>query len=379
MRILFVSGFWPSFSGNSGVSLSAREHAQMLIDVGCEVFILGSESGILDEKLFASGKFHISAKGSGALYSPAKVDKASLNSVILKVKPDLVIVEALQTAIGDASILVAAQHGFPVLLISHGVSVHPFTKHPIDFLRSLAWLPYRWFKLPKLVSQLSGMACLSLNSYSKRFFDRDLAIKFGVPVYHLNNFPINLAKTTDKVAVRVFDLLLVGYFSRVKNQLEAINILSKLPCSRSLVLIGEKSGVYYKKCVDLVRRRNLQDRVTFLSDSECSIASMIGLSKLLLLTSITEVQPIVLLEAMASGTPFVASNVGCVPDLRGGYCSNIPDALVEMIQEIDNKFELWTQYSVEGIDHYKKFHTREVAVRGLSLIIGDVLQIGSLR
>ena len=373
MRVLFVSGFWPSYSGNSGVSLSALEHAQMLIDEGYDVFVLGSDSRIIEEKLNVCGKFHINAKGSGALYSPSKVDVDSLNSLIQKVKPELVIVEALQTAIGDAAILAAAQHNFPVLLISHGVSIHPFTKSSIDFLRSLAWLPYRWLILPKLISQLSGMACLSLTSSSSRFFDRNLAFKFKIPVYQLNNFPINLDKNSAKDTVRVFDLLLVGYFSRVKNQIEAINILNKLPISKSLVLIGEKSGSYYKKCVKLVNRLKLQNRVTFLSDKECSIASMIARSKLLLLTSITEVQPIVLLEAMASGTPFVASNVGCVTDMKGGFCSTMSGALISKILELDDKPELWTQYSIEGIKYYKKFHTREVAARDLSRIIGDFL------
>ena len=374
MRILFVSGFWPSYSGNSGVSLSAREHAQILINEGFNVFILGSDPGILEEQLAVAGKFHVTAKGSGAIYSPVKVDKVSLNFLIQKVQPDLVIVEALQTAIGDASVLIAAELGFPVVLISHGVSVHPFASNPIDLLRSLGWLHYRWLKLPKLISKLSGISCLSLTSKSSRFFDRDIALKFGIPTYQLNNFPINMAVTTDKVIDREFDLLLIGYFSRVKNQIEAINILRKLASNRSLVLIGKKSGIYYKRCVRLVNRLNLQHRVTFLSDTECSIASMIIRSKLLLLTSITEVQPIVLIEAMASGTPFIASNVGCVSDMRGGFCSSSTDALISKIQELSDKSELWAQYSIEGIEHYKKFHTRSVVARALKQIISDILK-----
>jgi len=372
MRVLFVSSFWPSYSGNSGLSLSALEHAQMLIDEGHDLCILGSDSRILEEKLIVRDKFHISAEGSGALYSRAKVDGASLNSIIQKVKPELLVVEALQTAIGDAAILVAAQYNLPVLLISHGVSVHPFTKSPIDFLRYLAWLPYRWFKLPKLISQLSGMTCLSLTSCSSRFFDRDLAIKSGIPVYQLNNFPINIVNTTEKDMVRMFDLLLVGYFSRVKNQIKAIYMLKKLPRSKSLVLIGEKSGNYYEQCVRLVNKLKLQNRVTFLSDDECSIASMIARSKLLLLTSITEVQPIVLLEAMASGTPFVASSVGCVPDMKGGYCSTKSEELISKIMELDDNFEFWSQCSLEGIDYYKNFHTREIAARELKRIIHKI-------
>jgi glycosyltransferase involved in cell wall biosynthesis len=48
---------------------------------------------------------------------------------------------------------------------------------------------------------------------------------------------------------------------------------------------------------------------------EAQVRSVLGRSRLLVLPSYSEAYPIVLLEALACGTPFVATNVGGVPDI----------------------------------------------------------------
>lgn len=358
MNVLVVSGLWPSYSGNSGVSLSAIYHVKVLIKEGHNVSILGSDVKILNENLNNCNKYYIHAKGSGSLYSPVKINKLKLNALLRHLMPDLIIVESLQTAITDSSILEASKINVPLLLISHGVSVHEFTSGLIDKFRAWAWIYYKLYKLPKLISKLNGMTTLSLNSKSKRFYDRDLAIKMNIPIFQLNNYAINSIQEKREFDEREFDLVHVGYFSRIKNQIGALEILRKLPNNISLIFVGNKSGFYYQKCIRIVNKFNLQNRTLFLADSECSIASIISNCKVLILTSITEAQPIVLLEAISSGTPFVASDVGCISDLKGGLVSSHLGSFVKHIQKLSSEVKYWNKYSDEGFDYYEKYHNK---------------------
>ena len=52
---------------------------------------------------------------------------------------------------------------------------------------------------------------------------------------------------------------------------------------------------------------------------------------LFLSSSHTETQPIVLLDAMGAGLPFISSNVGCVDAFKGGLISNNVDHMAEQI------------------------------------------------
>ena len=65
---------------------------------------------------------------------------------------------------------------------------------------------------------------------------------------------------------------------------------------------------YADECVTLAGRLGLADRVTFTGETDP--APWYAAMDLLALTSVTEAQPLVALEAMAAGVPVVASDVG---------------------------------------------------------------------
>lgn len=368
MRICIVSRSWPS-NERSGVSLVAAEHAQHLSNAGHEVFIVGAYKEVLSERSPAVACFHMPASGSGALYSPACVDRLSFSDIFRNCCPDVVLIEAWQTALTDAAIDVAAELGLPVVMLSHGVSVHPYTWRPIDVLRSLGWSWYKKCVLPRRLKKLSVLAVLDEKSDSPRFYDRMLAQRLHISVEGYTNTPVNWHRGGSSPEERLPRILVVGYFSPVKNQLAAIRVLAQLQSDLKMCFVGKRSGSYYAKCVALVHKLGLNDRAVFLQDDECDLADQMASSLAVLSTSKTEVLPLTLLEAMASGTPFVATPVGAVPSLAGGLMAADEKSLAVSISTLVLQPQIWQSCARAGIEAYEKSYTKECVGLALERIL----------
>jgi glycosyltransferase involved in cell wall biosynthesis len=285
------------------------------------------------------------------------------------IKPDLVLIEAWQTAITDFSIDIAAKLGIPIAMISHGISIHPYTNELKYKLRALFWLYYIFFQFPKRLKKISALGVLDNKSNSTRFYDRVFALKLGLPVSLIPNMPINFSTSYLKRESRSAQIIVLGYFSPIKQQLAAINIFAKLPSYFTLKFIGEKKGFYYKKCLKKIKKFGLSDRVIFNNDQESIISYEISKSFLMLSTSITEAVPIHILEAMASGTPFVSSSVGAIANLRGGIIADDESAQINAILNLYSNASLWNEKSDEGLTQYKKEFTRNHVVKALKKFI----------
>jgi len=357
MKIVLISRSWPS-NERSGVTLAAREHVQLLSEAGHQVFIVGAYKEVLNEEVPASGRFHVPASGSGALYAPARLDSRLLADILHECSPDVVLVEAWQTALTEGAIDVASQLGVPVVMLSHGISVHPYTQRLPDLLRAIGWFWYRACILPRRLKKLSILAVLDVISDSPRFYDRVLAQRFNIPVQSYTNAPANWRRGSLLPDGRKRQVLVIGYFSSVKNQITAVQVLSRLPGGISMCFVGKRAGSYYAECVALVNKLGLGDRVRFLEDGECDLSEEIASSLVVLSTSRTEVLPLTLLEAMASGTPFVATPVGSVPSLPGGLLACDEDSLAESVSKLVSQPELWQSCARDGISGYESHHTR---------------------
>lgn len=355
----------------------AAEHVRLLAEAGHDVAILGAHTEILAEGLPVVARMHVPATGSGALYSPSRVDRHCLADALRDCAPDLVLVEAWQTALTEAAIDVAADMGIPVVMLSHGISVHPYTWQLPDVLRGMGWLWYRWVTLPRRMRRLHALAVLDQASTSPRFFDRNLAQKLGVPVMSITNSPIHWRRGSAAPSDRKCQILVVGYFSPVKNQLAALQVLEKLPADVAMCFIGRRAGRYYDQCVELTKSRGLSARVRYLEDDECDLAGEIAESLIVLSTSKTEVLPLTLLEAMASGTPFVATAVGAVPSLAAGLIADGCKAQCAAIMRLANDTELWERKSQEGRLEFERRYTSEAVRDGLLKIVEFVREARS--
>lgn len=125
-------------------------------------------------------------------------------------------------------------------------------------------------------------------------------------------------------------------------------VIDSYPDSR-LIIIGE--GNDEKNLKNLVKSLALQDHVNFLGQiSQVCVKEWLQKSKLFVLPSVEEGQGVVLIEALACGTPCIASNVGGIPDVINDDVGTLvppenPKALSEAILFYLNNEDVWLEKS----------------------------------
>jgi glycosyltransferase involved in cell wall biosynthesis len=105
----------------------------------------------------------------------------------------------------------------------------------------------------------------------------------------------------------------------VKTLIKAFKLMVQEMPDLTLLIVGpqDEETQYYQECVILIRLLGLEEKVVF--TGHVDVAEYYPTIDLLLLTSISEAQPLVVLEAAACGIPTVATDVGsCRELLEGG-------------------------------------------------------------
>ncbi len=107
-------------------------------------------------------------------------------------------------------------------------------------------------------------------------------------------------------------LINVGRMDRLKNQSVLLRVLKKLPVQTKLLLVGD--GENYQKLKDKTKIWGLEDRVFFFGKRR-DVNKLLRISDIFVFPSLSEGLPLAIIEAMASGLPIVASDVGGIPEL----------------------------------------------------------------
>jgi glycosyltransferase involved in cell wall biosynthesis len=124
----------------------------------------------------------------------------------------------------------------------------------------------------------------------------------------------------------------VGFVGRVdavkdiKTFIQVVALIRRaLPDVRALA-VGptDDQPAYFQECRDLVRMLGLEETLTFTGPAD--VIPHYREMDLLLLTSIKEAMPLAVMEAMASGLPVVATDVGACRELLLGEGDGIGEA-----------------------------------------------------
>ncbi len=111
----------------------------------------------------------------------------------------------------------------------------------------------------------------------------------------------------------------------IKTYIRVAQILQeKVPDLQALILgPTDEDEDYHSECVEMVEHYNLQDVVKF--TGKVKIDEYLGKIDVLVLTSISEAQPLVILEAGAIGIPSVATDVGSCREMIYGHHHEYPE------------------------------------------------------
>jgi len=162
---------------------------------------------------------------------------------------------------------------------------------------------------PQRMSDLLLAQKMELNNYSiipngvTPDFDSDTSLDFRAQ-FHISHRNI---------------LLCVGNFHYAKGQRELIDWFCDLDLPDTvLVLIGSRFNAFAESLIKRAGHRFNHDIFIFEQLDKESLKAAYYAAKLFLSATYTETQPLVLLDAMAAGLPFLCREVGAVPALEGG-------------------------------------------------------------
>ena len=121
---------------------------------------------------------------------------------------------------------------------------------------------------------------------------------------------INLTlSSADKIIIQI------AAFREQKDQETLIKAMSSLPPTFKLVLVGE--GVQKEKCVNVATELGIQDRVFFLG-VRMDVPQLLKTADIVVLSSKYEGMSLSSIEGMASGKPFIASDVPGLSEIVKG-------------------------------------------------------------
>lgn len=288
----------------------------------------------------------------------------------------------------------------PFLLSEHGI----YTKERRIDLHQAEWLDSKsdavrsegpaelrelWIRYFESLGRLTYRAANPIVALSEASRARQIADGAPASRTRVISNGIDVAKLEPALWARPAEVpIVIGLLGRVvrikdvKTFIRAVGVVAaSLPCVRAQVIGGaEEDPEYARECEALVRALRLGDRVTFVGHRvPAEVFPSLGV---LMLTSISEGQPLALLEAFAAGVPCIATDVGACRELiegrdaadralgSAGRVVPFADeaALAGAAIELLTSPELWCACQAAGLQRVRRYYDERFmldAYRGL--------------
>ncbi len=264
---------------------------------------------------------------AGLAYSlPVNVDRvvtAAIGAGVTGLAPDADIYHAV--SVGEASHLAATaarDRGVPFVLSEHGLAWHEAQ------IGIVGCKPFRIRPRPgqdvfgRLRGQLEEAYASADAITTVCMSNARRQVAWGAGRGNVHVIPNAVApRPQDRRSGRTLTVGLVGRVVAVKDIatfLRACRLVSDVRDDIRFEVVGplDHDPVYAEKCMALAQRLRLGDRLSFVGPQGRD--SWPARLDIVVLTSISEGQPLVLLEAMAAGIPVVTTDVGGCRALVGG-------------------------------------------------------------
>lgn len=372
MRILLTSPTYPPF--NTGLGNAVAQQAACLVRAGHEVVVAtgGAQRGSMEVDSVRIETFGLT--GADCWLQPIRGEAATYTDFLLHNDWDVVLLNAWQNWATDLALRHLEEIPGCKLVYSHCISTNVFYPHqPLrSFLRYLAWRPY-WWRLPGIMKRLDGVLFLAGGGSDSRFDDLRLARQYAVPLQIVPN-------SLSPAATVVLDSPLLPLTAR--DRLMAVGsyqwqkgfdfVLRAYAASQarhrfSLHLYGQEYSAYSATLRSLARRLGLrEDSVVFHEGvSEEALIAAYCQAQLVLSGSHTECQPLVLLDANAAGTPFVARTTGCIATMPGGVAIRTWEEMAHQLDALTDGGPPWQSLSDAGRQAAKDIHHPDHTARRL--------------
>jgi len=225
---------------------------------------------------------------------------------------------------GVLGALAKLKHNKPYYLTEHGIYAREREEDILksDWVKSefkKIWIDYFYF-LSKISYQYADKI-ISLFRYNNELqislgakSDRTMVISNGIDVDLLSN--IEKEETKDFILGSVLRIVPI---KDIKMMIKAFKVAKNEIPNLKLYLIGpyEEDLDYYEECVELVKDLKLSEEIIF--TGRVDIRDYLGKIDIFLLSSISEGQPLSILEAMSAKIPIITTDVGDCRDILTLY------------------------------------------------------------
>lgn len=317
-------------------------------------------------------------------------------SILLQEYPEADLYHSVST--GYAGIIgayAALTSKKPYLITEHGI----YTREREEEIIKSTWvqgeLKDMWIDF---FYSLSDAAYFSANQVISLFEkNRDIQIEIGCPkektlVIH-NGVDITRFKdiafsvnNREEENVNIGAIVRVVPIKDIKTMLDAFWVVNKNMDNVNFYIMGpvEEDQEYYEECLKHKEYLKL-DNLTFTGGVD--VKEYLKDMDLLVLTSISEGQPLAILEGMASRIPFVATNVGDCKGLITGEDDDLGPAgkvanvmnyidIAEKIMELCNDKTLRKKYGETGYKRVKEFYSLDKFIEAYRNIYKYLLMRG---
>jgi len=357
----------------SGIATVVSELALGLANLGHQVTIVTGKLMARDKAVYpyvTIKEFDIQG-GFGRYY---KGEKKAYVNYVLSSDADVMINECVQTWNSDLlfphltkikAVRILHSHGFPLF---QSKSRNPWANLKAKFYyRSLIQHLKNYDKvlvLSYLVSEIPYFQKYHFNNYE--------ILPNGVPHQIIVPEPKKLPKNPF--------LLSISNFFPMKNQELILKAFYLSSNKATLIFIGSSQlHGYLHKLKSLKQSLDAKygEREVFFYDtlSREETLNYLTRASVFLHSSKLEVFPVVILEAMATGTPWICTNVGNVKELVGGIIIDHEQTMAVVIDTLLTDQTYYSRLSVEGLNAIKSHYTWPKITKSLESIITEIHNI----
>ena len=170
----------------------------------------------------------------------------------------------------------------------------------------------------------------------------------------------------------------------IKTMIYSFNLVRLKRADAKLYLIGptDEDETYYRECTELIENLGCEN-IEFVG--RVDVAKWLGKLDLLILTSISEGQPFVLLEAMAAHRPVLSTNVGSCSEIINGFpdefgkCGRVvpvmnPSAIAQGILEIGKSRQQMREMAENGYHRVNRYYRDDDFLKNYRSLYEEVRQ-----
>lgn len=366
-----------------GVAMAAGLMVANFVSAGHEVHVAtGPSKSVADIGNFRGFEVH-------RFESPGKIKSSKANGYVdflTKANADVIVFHCWNSWPTDMALQSFDRIPGKKVMLSHG-----YDTHSIHWQKKFPWGLVAWIKrlpkalaLPQDLKAFDRVVFLSSKKDTERFFDAWLAARIVPEKVRIIPNSIERQGNTNSLDFQEihgigsgFIFLCVANYSIRKNQGLALEAYCKANIrGSSLIFIGSSLGAYGTRIKEewtSIRGQHPDLSVYFFEnlDREDVLAAFKSCD-VVVLSATAETQPIVLLEAMASGKPFISTDTGCVSEFEGGLIAHDVHTMSMQMRELAFSSEKSAALSAQGLAYFSLHHTPGVVNRAWNDLVIEV-------